>query len=120
MAGRNWRCAPAIPPPMTTRPSSSVIAFGGPFGDGGNILGLRRLLERNAGDVGVHTADGADGSALFRIAVAVEFVAQQPDLARRGVIADDQLAVAHQAAAEARAERDAEQIAESFGAASGF
>ena len=50
----------------------------------------------------------------------LQLVAQQPDLAGHRVVADEQLAVAHDAAAEAGAERDAEEVLVALGAAGLF
>ena len=49
-----------------------------------------------------------------------QFVAHQPDLAGHRVVADEQRAIAHDAAAEPGAERHAEQVAITFGAARRF
>jgi hypothetical protein len=132
-----------MPPPITTRPSSRVIASAIaspatspsrrnaswaasrlPSADPSAMakISLGCGACSNGMPVGrrVNAPHRANGGAFLGVAVAVELMPQEPDFAGRRVIADNQLSVAHQAAAESRAQRDAQQIAKSLGTAGLF
>ena len=77
---------------------------------------LRRGVRRDAGLARVDASDGADADPVLGREIAVELVPDEPDLPGRAVVADEELAVPHDAGAEAGAERDAEEVAVAPGA----
>ena len=93
------------------------VALGEALGDFKDHLGFGRFVERDVRQLGVDAANGANRCALFGVQFGVELVAQDPDLAGERIVAGVEFAVAHDAAAESGAERDAEKVAEALRAA---
>ena len=83
-------------------------------------LGSGAWSKGRPGFPGIDAADGADAGPFLGVHPRLQFVAQQPDLAGDGIVAQKQFAVAHNAAAETGAERDAEKIVVTLGAAGLF
>src|SRR5207247_1091727 len=88
---------------------------------GGDLEDLERLgARRGSGPrpAGVFEPDAADADRVLGTVLGVELVPEGPDLPRRRVVADVDLAVADDAAAEARPQGGSDQVAEALGAAS--
>jgi hypothetical protein len=83
-------------------------------------LRIGNLIEGNPGLVLKNGAHRADAGTVLGVHRRTELMAQKPDLAGHRVVADEEFTVAHNAAAEAGIERDAEQVIVSFRAARFF
>ena len=73
----------------------------------------------NLGVLQINALHGTNGDTFLGDALGVQFATAAPDLAGRGVVADEQFALAHDAAAKSRAQGNAEKILVSLGAAGG-
>ena len=94
-----------------------AMALGASLGDFVDRLGLRRVFEAQPRFGRIHPPNGAYGCALFRVHIPLQLVAHEPHLAGHRVIADVQSAIAHDTAAQSRAQRHTQQVAELLGAA---
>ena len=78
--------------------------------------GVGSFLEIDARVLSEGALDGADAGAFFGGHAGIEFIAQRPDFSGADVIAAEEASVAGDAAAEAGAEGDTEEVFVAFGA----
>jgi len=92
------------------------VASGLAEGDPGNDLGIGGIFEGDACGLGEKAAETVDGCALLYVAAGLELVAQEADFHAGGVVAEEKVAIADEAATETGAEGDAHEIAVAPGA----
>ena len=104
--------------PIRRKASRAAASSPGDFPtrDRRDLARLRRGVRCDAGLARVDASDGADADPVLGREIAVELVPDEPDLPGRAVVADEELAVPHDAGAEAGTERDAEEVAVAPGA----
>ena len=95
-----------------------AISFGEPHPDIENGFRRGRPVDEDSSALRIHAPHRADARAFFGIDAGGELVAQQPGFRGDGVVADEELAVARDAAAQTRAQGEAEQVLVPLGAAS--